>query len=47
MPMSDLDKSVKEKMRQALDKYKQDKNSVQEFYPCTKKLSTWLQEKTK
>jgi len=45
--MSSIDESVKEKMRQALDKYKQDKNSAKEFYPCTQKLSAWLQEKVK
>ncbi len=42
-----IDENAKKEMQKALISYKKDKNSVQEFYPCSQKLSTWLQEQAK
>ncbi|WP_193150728.1 hypothetical protein [Sulfurimonas sediminis] len=45
--MQKINEDAKKKMQEAFEKYKQDKNSVKEFYPCTQKLSNWLKEKAK
>lgn len=45
--MSQINQAAKEEMHKALQKYKQDKNSVKEFYPCTQQLTVWLQAKGK
>lgn len=42
-----MDQDLQQKIQKALTQYLQDKNSVKEFYPCTKKLSAWLEEKGK
>jgi hypothetical protein len=38
---------LQKKMQEALEAYRKDKNSVQEFYPYTQALSQWLQTKEK
>jgi len=45
--MTNIDQDAKKKMQKALEKYKKDKNSVKEFYPCTLELSSWLKTKKK
>jgi hypothetical protein len=42
-----VDVKAQKAMQDALSKYKKDKNSVKEFYPCTQELSQWLQTKEK
>lgn len=45
--MSNIDQDAKKKMHKALQKYKEDKSSAKEFYPCAQELSAWLKEKNK
>ncbi|MEO1937586.1 MAG: hypothetical protein ABGW85_03015 [Sulfurimonas sp.] len=40
-----FNQAAKEAMLKDLQKYKTDKNSAKEFYPCTQELSKWLEEK--
>jgi hypothetical protein len=42
-----IDTQAQEAMQKALQKYLQDKNSVEEFYPCMQELTAWLKEKAK
>ena len=42
-----IDKDAQSAMQKALEAYKKDKNSAKEFYPCTQKISAWLNEKEK
>lgn len=44
---SKIDKTVQQKMKQALDAYKKDKNSAKEFYPCMQEMTQWLKAKEK
>ena len=45
--MRNINETAKQEMQKALEKYKENQNSVKEFYPCTQKLTLWLQEKVK
>jgi len=38
---------TKEAMLKSLENYKKGKDSSKEFYPCTKLLSEWLEQKEK
>ena len=40
-----FNQTTKEAMLKDLQKYKMDKNSAKEFYPCTKVLTQWLESK--
>ncbi len=38
------DESIKVQIQEALDRYKKDRSSCKEFYPCSKELTQWLQK---
>jgi hypothetical protein len=40
-----FNQAAKEAMLKDLQKYKTDKSSAQEFYPCTQLLTQWLESK--
>jgi hypothetical protein len=42
-----IDTQAQKEMQEALDRYKKDKNSVKEFYPCSQELTKRLEEKVK
>jgi hypothetical protein len=44
---TEINENAKKEMQTSLETYKKDKNSAKEFYPCTKKVTLWLQKKAK
>ena len=40
-----FNQETKKAMIQSLQKYKKDKNSAKEFYPCAQELTAWLETK--
>jgi len=41
---SQIDKRAQQEMQAALAAYKEKKAKVKEFYPCSQKLTLWLEQ---